>query len=197
MIDWSSPCEWHQISNFKTDLIFLNFDENFEQARHGPRLDGITSRAKVAVRVGQFRNTAPLGSLDLCEVRRQDRHNEFLRLSPLLVPADESSKVQVCPQVVAYRPDPLRSLEKMQHLKYFGNKIILLLNFADLCKNLQMDHQMAVHKRTTMLAHCNLKQNTWLCSKQSSYFSFYALPLANQKTQWSIDWKHIRKKNTW
>ena len=37
-------------------------------------------------------------------------------------------------------------------------------------------HQMAVHKRTTMLAHCNLKQNMWLCSKQSSLFSFYALP---------------------
>ena len=37
-------------------------------------------------------------------------------------------------------------------------------------------HQMAVHKRTTMLAHCNLKQNMWLCSKQSSFFSFYALP---------------------
>ena len=37
-------------------------------------------------------------------------------------------------------------------------------------------HQMAVHKRTTMLAHWNLKQNTWLCSKQSSLFSFYALP---------------------
>ena len=37
-------------------------------------------------------------------------------------------------------------------------------------------HQMAVHKRTTMLAHCNLKQNTWLCSKQSCFFSFYALP---------------------
>ena len=31
-------------------------------------------------------------------------------------------------------------------------------------------HQMAVHKRTTMLAHCNLKQNMWLCSKQSSFF---------------------------
>ena len=37
-------------------------------------------------------------------------------------------------------------------------------------------HQMAVHKSTTMLAHCNLKQNMWLCSKQSSFFSFYALP---------------------
>ena len=27
-----------------------------------------------------------------------------------------------------------------------------------------------------MLAHFNLKQNTWLCSKQSSFFTFYALP---------------------
>ena len=27
-----------------------------------------------------------------------------------------------------------------------------------------------------MLAHCNLKQNLCLCSKQSSLFSFYALP---------------------
>ena len=41
---------------------------------------------------------------------------------------------------------------------------------------LSICHQMAVHKRTTMPAHCNLKQNTWLCSKQSSFFSFYALP---------------------
>ena len=49
-------------------------------------------------------------------------------------------------------------------------------------------HQMAVHKRTTMIAHCNLKQNTWLCSKQSSFFSFYALSLAaNRKTRWSIE----------
>ena len=27
-----------------------------------------------------------------------------------------------------------------------------------------------------MLAHCNLKQNMCLCSKQSSLISFYALP---------------------
>ena len=49
-------------------------------------------------------------------------------------------------------------------------------------------HQMAVHKRTTMLAHCNLKQNTWLCSKQSSFFPFFMhCPLvANRKTRWSI-----------
>ena len=37
-------------------------------------------------------------------------------------------------------------------------------------------HQMAVYNRTTMLAHCNLKQNMWLCSQQSSFISFYALP---------------------
>ena len=49
-------------------------------------------------------------------------------------------------------------------------------------------HQMAVHKRTTMLAHCNSKQNTWLCSKQSSFFPFFMhCPLvANRKTRWSI-----------
>ena len=46
-------------------------------------------------------------------------------------------------------------------------------------------HQMAVHKRTTMLAHCNLKQN--LCSKQSSFFPFMHCPLvANWKTRRSI-----------
>ena len=48
-------------------------------------------------------------------------------------------------------------------------------------------HQMAVHKRTQMLAHCNLKQNMWLCSKQSSFFPFMHCPLvANRKTWWSI-----------
>ena len=47
---------------------------------------------------------------------------------------------------------------------------------------------MAVHKRTTMLAHCNLKQNTWLWSKQSSFFPFMHCPLvANRKTRWSIE----------
>ena len=50
-------------------------------------------------------------------------------------------------------------------------------------------HQMAVHKRTTMLAHCNLKQNMWLCSKQSSFFPFMHCHLvANQKMRWSIEW---------
>ena len=45
-----------------------------------------------------------------------------------------------------------------------------------LYKNLQWTtasfdlHQLAVHKRTTILAHCNLKQNTWLHSKLSSFF---------------------------
>ena len=47
---------------------------------------------------------------------------------------------------------------------------------------LSICHQMAVHNRTTMLAHCNLKRNTWLCSKQSSFFPFMHCPLvANQR----------------
>ena len=51
-------------------------------------------------------------------------------------------------------------------------------------------HQMAVHKRTTMLAHCNLKQN--LCSKQSSFFPFMHCPLvASWKTRWSIALQQI------
>ena len=38
-----------------------------------------------------------------------------------------------------------------------------------------------------MIAHCNLKQNMCLCSKQSSFFPFMHCPLvANQKTRWSI-----------
>ena len=38
-----------------------------------------------------------------------------------------------------------------------------------------------------MLAHCNLKENMWLCSKLSSFFPFMHCPLvANQKTRWSI-----------
>ena len=55
-------------------------------------------------------------------------------------------------------------------------------------------HQMAVHKRTTMLAHCNLKQNAWFCSKQSSFFSLYALPSGgNWKTRWSIAHHNMRE----
>ena len=52
---------------------------------------------------------------------------------------------------------------------------------------LSICHQMAVHKRTTMLAHRNLKQNMSLCTKQSCFFPFMYCPLvANQKSQWSI-----------
>ena len=51
-------------------------------------------------------------------------------------------------------------------------------------------HQMAVHKRTTMLAYCNLKQNTWLCSKQSSFFSFYALPSGGKSKDMVVHWRH-------
>ena len=49
-----------------------------------------------------------------------------------------------------------------------------------------------------MLAHCNLKQNKWLCSKQSSFFSFYALPSGGKSkdtvVHWlkeSDDWEHL------
>ena len=49
-------------------------------------------------------------------------------------------------------------------------------------------HQMAVHKRTTMLAHCNLKQNMCLCSKQSSLFSFYALPSGGKSKDAVVHW---------
>ena len=41
---------------------------------------------------------------------------------------------------------------------------------------LSICHQRAVHKRWTMLAHCNKKQNMCFSSKQSSLYSFYALP---------------------
>ena len=51
-------------------------------------------------------------------------------------------------------------------------------------------HQMAVHKRTTMLVHCNLKQNTWLCSKQSSFFSFYVLPSGGKSKDAVVHWLH-------
>ena len=57
-------------------------------------------------------------------------------------------------------------------------------------------HQMAVHKRTTMLSHCNLKQTMWLCSKPSSFFPFKHCPLvANRKTWWYISYYLI--KNHW
>ena len=35
---------------------------------------------------------------------------------------------------------------------------------------------MAVHERTTMLAHCNLKQKYMVVIKTMQLFSFYALP---------------------
>ena len=61
-------------------------------------------------------------------------------------------------------------------------------------------HQMAVHKRTTMLAHCNLKQNMWLCSKQSCFFSFYALPSGGKSkdavVHCSVGRTKINKKRT-
>ena len=46
-----------------------------------------------------------------------------------------------------------------------------------------------------MLAHCNLKQNTWLCSKQSSFFSFYALPSGGKLKDAVVHWES--RSNTW
>ena len=40
----------------------------------------------------------------------------------------------------------------------------------------------------TMLGHCNLKQNMCLCSKQSSLFSFYALPSGGKSKDAVVHW---------
>ena len=42
-----------------------------------------------------------------------------------------------------------------------------------------------------MLAHCNLKQNMWLCSKQSSFFSFYALSSGGKSKDAVVHWNNI------
>ena len=70
---------------------------------------------------------------------------------------------------------PPRHRQHRRHLRKNGasGAGLIFLQWTTACFNF---HQMAVHKRTTILAHCNLKQNMWLCSKQSSFFSFYALP---------------------
>ena len=66
--------------------------------------------------------------------------------------------------------------EKRSTVSQSGNFKTFVLSQSSQWTTASFDfHQRAVHKRTTMLAHCNLKQNTWLCSKQSSFFSFYAL----------------------
>ena len=40
-----------------------------------------------------------------------------------------------------------------------------------------------------MLEHCNLKQNICLCSKQSSLFSFYALPSNGKSKDAVVHWQ--------
>ena len=60
---------------------------------------------------------------------------------------------------------------------------------------LSICHQRAVHKRTTMLAHCNLKQNMWLSSKQYSFFSFYALPTGGKSKDPVIHYNLFMMKN--
>ena len=43
----------------------------------------------------------------------------------------------------------------------------------------------------TMLAHCNLKQNICLCSKQSSLFSFYPLPFGGKSKDAVVHWQQL------
>ena len=72
------------------------------------------------------------------------------------------------------------SLFSQRRWRLVSSQVINIVAFMKCVSNgpprLSICHQMAVHKRTKMLMHCNSKQNTWLCSKQSSFFSFYALP---------------------
>ena len=42
-----------------------------------------------------------------------------------------------------------------------------------------------------MPAHCNLKQNMCLCSKQSSLFSFYALPSGGKSKDAVVHWNDL------
>ena len=83
----------------------------------------------------------------------------------------------------------------MLHLMMRCRRYCCQLTRVRLLVDLSMDHRVfqfppdgiAVHKMTTMLAHCNLKQNTWLCSKQFSFFPLMHCPLVvNRKTWWSI-----------
>ena len=81
---------------------------------------------------------------------------------------------------------PPRHRQHRRHLRKNGasGAGLIFLQWTTACFNF---HQMAVHKRTTILAHCNLKQNMWLCSKQSSIFPFmHCLLVANRKMRWSI-----------
>ena len=57
---------------------------------------------------------------------------------------------------------------------------------------LSICHLRAVHKRYTMLAHCNLKQNMCFCSKQSSLFSFYVLPSGGKSKDAVVHYIFIR-----
>ena len=58
----------------------------------------------------------------------------------------------------------------------FSKRPSLTQSFHNGPPRLLICHQRAVHKRWTMLTHCNLKQNMCASSKQSSLFSFYRLP---------------------
>ena len=43
-----------------------------------------------------------------------------------------------------------------------------------------------------MLAHCNLEQNMCLCSKQSSLFSFYAMPSGDKSKDEVVHWLMLK-----
>ena len=68
--------------------ILFDLDQDLQEAGHGPGLDGVAVAAELTLGIGQLRNAAPLGRLDLDEVSREHRHHELLGLSPLLVATD-------------------------------------------------------------------------------------------------------------
>ena len=57
---------------------------------------------------------------------------------------------------------------------------------------LSIRHHRAVHKRYTMLAHCNLKQ--YMCL-HSSLFSFYTLPSGGKSKDAVVHWRAVKTKH--
>ena len=55
---------------------------------------------------------------------------------------------------------------------------------------LSICHQRAVVHKRFMLAHCNLKQNMCLHSKQSGLFSFYSLPSGVKSKDVVVHWSY-------
>ena len=91
--------------------ILFDLDQDLQEAGHGPGLDGVAVAAELTLGIGQLRNAAPLGRLDLDEVSREHRHHELLGLGPLLVAADQSGEVEVRAEEESDRPHPFRTLK--------------------------------------------------------------------------------------